>query len=295
MIDTEKSCPMGPQHILTLLVITCCLLVSGVGPALAHTSDDGRPATAAGELNALYRHALNRTPDPDGQSAYLSLADKDCRVGVLRFSYDILTSAEAARYLWSADRQTNAVYMTLLNRAPDPDGWKTYLAMNRSEGIDRSTVDIMKSQEYRNRLAAICQGRNSSLVGVYNRDEAAQIVDNLLRGAALGSVTCGINTLVKKLRKFKGKPSLGAIAAYSADLSEKISNTKGACKLVGQSALAATRIAYIASLDHPVYVNEVRTTSTGWISKKTTYTWHVGWTPSDTLTFGPGSVKGLRW
>lgn len=290
-----KTHLLGWRLVPLVIASACCLVAAIAVPATASWADDGREVSPNGELRAFYQHALNRAPDPEGERTYINLVEKDCKAGVLRFSYDILTSSEAEGYLRAPDRQTNAIYMTLLNRAPDSDGSIYYLAMNRNEGIDRSIVDIMASQEYHNRLTKICQGRESSTVGVLNGDEVAQSVNNLLTGASVGSVACGINTLVKKLSKLKGKPNLGAIAAYSADLSAKITGPNATCKLAKQTAMAAVWMAYISSRDHPVYAQEIRSVSTGWISKKTTYTWHIGWTPADTRTFGPGSVKGLRW
>ena len=219
-----------------------------------------------------------------------------CREGVLRFSYDLLTSREAERFLWAPDRQTNAVYLALLNRAPDPSGWATYLAMNRAEGIDRSTVDIMKSSEYRNRLRSICNGRHSpSRVGVYNVDEVAAIVQNLLTAALVGSVNCGITAIVKKMQKLKGRGHLPTIAAYSGQISTKIAGTNEACKLAKQLALGAAWAAYIGSRNHPVYVYELEThDKPGNISKTIRLTYAIGWTPSDTRTFA-GSFKVSRF
>jgi hypothetical protein len=278
----------------SIVALVTTVLVGGAGLALAPLAQaaDGRPATPEGELRSVYLHSLGRTADQGGVNTYLGLANQDCRAGVLRFSYDILTSPEAGRFLNAPDRQTNAIYMALLNRAPDPSGWATYLAMNRAEGIDRSTVDIMKSPEYRARLDGTCSGRQSpSRVGVYNGDEVAEIVQNLLTGASVGSVTCGINTFVKKMKRIKGRAALASIAAYSAQISAQAAGTSQTCKLAKQLALGAAWAAYIGSRNHPVYVYELEThDKPGRISKTIRYTYNIGWTPSDTRTFS-GSVK----
>ncbi|GAA2707213.1 hypothetical protein [Actinoplanes palleronii] len=206
---------------------------------------------------------------------------------------DLLNNPEAARFLNAPDRQTNAVFMALLNRAPDPSGWATYLAMNRAEGIDRSTVDIMKSPEYRSRLNAICAGRTSpSRVGVYNGAEVADIVQNLLTAASIGMLNCGVTSVVNKMKKkAKGAVGLPAIAAYSAEISSMAAGTSASCKLAKQLALGAAWAAYIGSRNHPVYVYDLQTEDkAGTISKTVRSTYKIGWTPADTRTFA-GSVK----
>jgi hypothetical protein len=134
------------RKLITALTVVS-VAVSGLALTSPARANDGRVVSPDGELRAFYLHGLNRSPDSSGLNTYLGASGRDCRAGVLRFSYDILAGPEAARFLWAPDRQANAVFMALLNRAPDPSGWTTYLAMNRAEGIERSTVDIMKSPE----------------------------------------------------------------------------------------------------------------------------------------------------
>ena len=284
------------RRVLTAVLTTMAVAVSGLAAVSPAQASDGRAMSPEGELRAVYQHGLGRGPDRGGIDTYLGRAGRDCREGVLRFSYDLLTSREAGRFLWAPDRQTNAVFMALLNRAPDPSGWATYLAMNRAEGIDRSTVDIMKSAEYRHRLNGICRGRHSpSRVGVYDRDEVAAIVQNLLNAALVGSLNCGVTSLVRKMRKLKGRGHLPTIAAYSAQISARTAGTNEACKLAKQMALGATWAAFIGSRNHPVYVYELETHDRpGRISRTVRLTYAIGWTPADTRTFA-GSFKVSRF
>ncbi len=282
------------RRILTAALTTAAIFATAlVGASTPAQAADGRAVSPEGELRAFYLHGLNRAPDAGGLNTYLGIANADCRAGVLRFSYDILTSPEAARFLWAPDRQTNAVFMALLNRAPDPSGWATYLAMNRAEGIDRSTVDIMKSPEYQSRLNAICAGRRSSNVSVYDQDDTARVIQNMLDAVAVGSITCGLNYAVKKMKKLRGRAGLAGIAAMSGEIAAKGAGLGEMCKLTKQVALAAAWAAYISSRNHPVYIKETVWVTSKFKIKTTHYTWQIGWTPSDTREFSGKVTTGL--
>jgi hypothetical protein len=119
-------------------------------------------------------------------------------------------------------------------------------------------------------------------------------VQKLLKAAAIGSVNCGISTVVKKMKKHKGRAGLASIAAYSADISAQGAGTNAACQLAKQLALGAAWAASIGSRNHPVYVYELATRDKpGTISQTMRYTYMIGRTPADTRTF-TGSVKVAR-
>ncbi len=80
-----------------------------------------------------------------------------------------------------------------------------------------------------------------------------------MQGAAVGSINCGISTVVKKLAKLRNRGGLAAIArATRLTATERLGKSKGACKLAGYAAMSAAQMAVIASQDHPVYVSEIR-------------------------------------
>ncbi len=81
-------------------------------------ADDAARGHPRGRTPRLVPARLNRAPDAAGERIHLDQVADDCETGVLRFSYEILTSAEARNFLNSADRKTNAIYMAPLNRVP---------------------------------------------------------------------------------------------------------------------------------------------------------------------------------
>jgi hypothetical protein len=131
----------------------------------------------------------------------------------------------------------------------------------------------------------------ASTARYYNPDEATKIVQNLLNGAMVGSISCGITAVVNKMKKYKARSELTMIAAYSGEIASKYAGTSATCKLAKQLALAATETAAIAGTGRNVWIEDDSTTdSCGIISKKVTLAYLIGTSPSRTLQFS-GSVK----
>jgi hypothetical protein len=279
----------------TVFAAVAAALVAGAGltagsPAQAY---DGRAVSPEGELRSVYRYALNRGPDRAERATHLGRATQGCKVGVLRFSFDVLAGREAARELHTPKQQTNGVFLALLDRAPDPSGWNTYLAMNRGEGLGRSTVDIMASADYRSRLARICAGRPASTVAVYKPDEVPGVVQSLLTAATVGSTSCAVTAVANRMRRYPGRAGLASVAAYSAEVGATAAGSNPTCRFAKQLALAAARAAAIGSTGHPVYVDQVMRTTVGARTRTVQYTFAIGPTPADTRAF-EGSVTAPK-
>jgi hypothetical protein len=134
----------------------------------------------------------------------------------------------------------------------------------------------------------------TTTAGTYSGDNTVRIVENFLNAAAVGSVACGITDIVKKMKKFKGRGGLPAIAAFSGEISAKAAGTNATCKLAKQMALAAAWTAYVGSTNPQVWVEERVSTDVGTVTKTITYTYRIGSSPRSTQTFS-GSVKMSRW
>jgi hypothetical protein len=186
----------------TILAIVCLCLTAAVGPAQAMNGNvpDNRPATGAGEITAMYWHGLNRDPDPAGFAQYMSFVNQDCRWGVLSGSFQILNSAEA-HDVWNNNPQTLAgmLYAALLNRPPDPGGLAAYTAAIAQRGLPWATAAMMSSDEYNNRLNAICPhpNDNATMYAWYNAKSFATSV--LFHNAASEALVCGLGTAYSKI------------------------------------------------------------------------------------------------
>jgi hypothetical protein len=132
--------------------------------------------------------------------------------------------------------------------------------------------------------------------GTYDVRQAEAISRNLLKGATVAGVGCGMHNLAKELQgnKAVGKTYLGAIAQKSAQAASHVAKSKGFCKSAAELLAAGTLVAYYANQTGHVYVMETTTTDTGILSKTVTYTYDVGPEPGDTKRF-TSSTKVARW
>ncbi|MCO8269784.1 hypothetical protein M1L60_04155 [Actinoplanes sp. TRM 88003] len=138
---------------------------------------------------------------------------------------------------------------------------------------------------------AVAAPAQAATARYYNSDETVQIVQNLLNGATVGSVTCGITAVVNKMKKFKGRAGLASIAAYSGEISAKTAGTAATCKLAKQLALAAAWTATVGRDGASVYIEDnTHTDNCGIVSKKVTFSYRIGPSPDRTVPFS-GSVK----
>ena len=278
-----------------IAAVVAAVLVTGAGLTTGPSAQayDGRAVSPQGELRSVHLHALDRRPDKGERRSLLALARHDCKAGVLRFSFDVLAGREAGRNLPTADRRTRAQFLALLDRAPDPAGWATYLAMNRAATIDRATVEIMTSPEYRGRLTRICTGRPSGHAAVYSPDEIAGVAQTLLTGATIAPATCSVTGIVNRMRTHRGRAGLASVAAYAGPLRAAATGGNATCRFAQQIALAAAWAATVAGTGHPVYIGQALRTTTAATTRTAHYTFSIGRTPADTRTF-TGSVTAPR-
>jgi hypothetical protein len=139
--------------------------------------------------------------------------------------------------------------------------------------------------------AGVASPAQASTARYYNSDETVRIVHNFLNAAAVGSISCGITSVVNKMKKFKGKAGLASIAAYSGEISAKTAGTSATCKLAKQLALAAAWTAAVGRDGAPVFIEDSsHTDRCGIISKKITYSYRIGPSPARAVPFS-GSVK----
>ena len=279
----------------TAIAAVAAVLVTGAGlttgsPAQAY---DGRAVSPQGELRSIFLHALDRQPGKPARDAYLPAAGRDCKAGVLRFSFDVLASPAAGKHLTTANRRTSALYLSLLDRAPDPAGWATYVAMNRSATIDRATVDIMMSAEYRSRLTRVCAGLPSGHAAVYTPDEIAGVVQTLLAVTTVAPAACPVTGIVDRMRAHRGRAGLASAGAYSGQLHAAAVGSNATCRFAQQIALGAAWAAAIAGTGHPVYIGQDLRTTTAATTRTAHYTFTIGRNPAGTRTFA-GSVTAPK-
>lgn len=128
----------------------------------------------------------------------------------------------------------------------------------------------------------------------YQGDQVVQIVRNLGNGAAVGMLTCGLDSLIKKVKGVKNRGGLPAIAALSAEIAGKEANVKGMCKFAHQLLKAAVYTAALGLLDRPVWVEEIEVTEVKFVKKTVTTTYLIGLSNTNTQKFS-GSVTMGRW
>ncbi|GAA0804200.1 hypothetical protein [Spirilliplanes yamanashiensis] len=279
----------------TAIAAAVAALVTGAGlttgtPAQAY---DGRAVSPQGELRSIYLHALDRQPHRAARDAFLPPAARDCRAGVLRFSFDVLTSPAVARHLPTAGRRTSALYLSLLDRAPDTSGWAAHTAMSKAAGLERATVDVMMSAEYRNRLTRLCAGLPSGHAAVYSPDEIAGVVQTLLLSTTVAPATCAVTGVVGRMRAHRGRAGLASVAAYSGQLATAAVGTNPTCRFAQQIALGAAWAASIAATGHPVYIGQSLVTTTAATTRTAHYTFTIGRDPAGVRTF-TGSVTAPK-
>lgn len=126
----------------------------------------------------------------------------------------------------------------------------------------------------------------------YAGKASEQIVQNFVVDAMIGSINCGISSLVKQMKnKAKTGGYLTAIAAMSGEIAAKTAGTSATCKLAKQFALAAATTAVVDLAYGRVWIEDASTAdSCGVVSQKITYTYLVGPSPARTTRFS-GSVK----
>lgn len=187
--------------------------ISVTGPAQAN---DGRAVNDRGEIRAVLHHTMGRNPDgaqPDHHSVphYMAgVKSLKCQWGVLDATYRMATSEEAKRR-WGHNPQHLAgmLYAALLNRAPDPDGLKTYTWAIQVHGLDWATRQMMGSNEYLNRQMRYCSiSTPGPAAGMYNWETALDYAKNtLLPHAARLFAACGATKALEKVTSIRPNPT----------------------------------------------------------------------------------------
>jgi peptidoglycan hydrolase-like protein with peptidoglycan-binding domain len=160
---------------------------------------DRRPTSAEGEITALYLHGLNRDPDAGSFTKHAGEAQRDCRWGVLKSSYSIMTAPEA-RNVWRNDPQALAemLHASLLNRPADPGELQAYTGAIRDRGLESVTVSTLASDEYNRRLDRICPSGGTARMRT-SAEAQAFAVDELWPRAENLAIACGVTTGLQKV------------------------------------------------------------------------------------------------
>ncbi|MER6288394.1 hypothetical protein [Streptomyces sviceus] len=144
-----------------MMAVLAALLISAA-PGVAN-ADIGRPNNAETDIENYYREFLGRPSDPGGFNSYRNRMWSDCKFGVLAAGMMIGDSQEAHNHLRTPNAFVPAMFRALLNRNADSGGLQTYVNAVNARGYRWAIRDIQASQEFHNRLNAMCQGRRGSM------------------------------------------------------------------------------------------------------------------------------------
>jgi hypothetical protein len=272
IVEGEVMQGIASREVLRLVaaLMLAALVLGSLGAAPAHAAD-GREVNPRSELEWGYRHALGRGPDPSGWATYTREIDHDCRRGVMLASYDLLTSQEA-RHKWDPspaplnETLVGAMYAALLNRAPDPGGFHTWVGVANQRGFPRAVTGVLSSPEYRDRLARICAGRKSTNATMLNGSETKQHADGLIDGASDLLLACGIQSFVKFFLPLRGVPRQAAAVNAAARAFLQLAGTGKACKAGALTLEQAGYMLYLRELDYPVYFSLEQWHSRSWVA-----------------------------
>lgn len=239
------------------LMLAFALLTSTVIVSPVHAAD-GRAISPEGELDALYRHGLGRAADGGGWQFYTERIHRDCRWGVLRASYEILTSPEALNRWRTPENLVGAIYAGLLDRAPDPDGFATWVNVTRVRGFPLAVTNVLASPEYRGRLNRICagrEGREPAQAAVLSPTESLNVYRGLWDASKWLAAGCGIQ-LVAFVTPIQGAHLALPIvqkALKLAKAAEAYDLIFGTCRAWYEIFSAAKHGWSLARLDYPVF------------------------------------------
>jgi hypothetical protein len=280
------------RHISIGVLPIAAAVVVAVAAAIPASAMDGnvpdnRPATAAGEITAMYWHGLNRDPDAGGFNSYMWFANQNCRWGVLSASFQILNSAEAHN-VWQNNPQRLAgmLYAALLNRPPDPGGLNTYTNAIAQRGLPWATASMMASDEYNLRLKQICPNPDET-ADMYSWQDAQTFVWNvLLHNAATEAIVCGSKAALDRIDAILGDTETPVTEFISATvgLAEWFNNTFGldqSCGAVKAYLAAALGVELTVNFgeDNPVFI-EFEVGSPSGLSQQRSFTIRVGPNPT---------------
>lgn len=214
------------RFIAATLVCVGAILVAAPTTAMAA---DGRAVSPEGELNALFRHGLGRGPDSGAWNLYMERTNATCREGVMRFSYDILISAEARNKWRTPENLVGSIYAALLDRAPDPGGFRTYVELTKARGFPLAVTHILASREYRDRLGRLCNGRAYSNATMLLGDASNNVATSFEGVFRTHLLACGINTVVNPFMPLKVAWYTKATLKFALGQLEPYKSNKGGC------------------------------------------------------------------
>jgi hypothetical protein len=177
-------------RVLTSTFIALTFFASVAAAQQPCTTDAGRV------VSELYRHVLQRGPDPGAQHWQQQLANGNMTVRDLVRS--LVTSQEHMQRFGQAEageavtyeRAVATMYRHVLGRQPDPGGQRDHAVLAQQRGMDAVAENLVNSQEYRNNFGdwgvpgsggmTFCARGNSS--ANTNNNNNGQIADNRFRG-----------------------------------------------------------------------------------------------------------------
>jgi hypothetical protein len=284
-----------------LLLLALALLL-GIMPKESFAGD-GRPNTPKGEIIAQYRHSLDREPDPGGLANYMSFVNKNCQWGIIDGSFKIANSAEA-RNRWSRNGDTNKnlagmLYASLLDRAPDPGGLDTYTNNIRKRGLEWANAEMLGSEEYRKRLATICNakdGLNASMFDWRSAEEFANEV--LLHNAKVMGANCAVIKGIQKVTSLSSDNErgrelfIGVVGEITKRIHGKLSDECGAALAYIKAMWRIDQIIHAGAGHNPVLI-QFDTHRSWWTLRSVKYfTVRIGPDPTHWTRFD-GKVGGF--
>ena len=202
------------------------------GAPVTSPAPSANAGSPTGELTALYVHFLDRQPDGVSWNNYMNSGlgiNSDCRSGMLRATYDIATSAEAINRWQTPQNLAGAIYAGMLDRVPDPAGLQHYTSLIQGEGMGAAVMDVMASQEYKNRMNVFCAGHSTTNATVLNPSDSSGIAHGLTDVAKTTAEACGVSELTGRMFKLWGVPSPAIAIDAAAKLALKYAGTSKAC------------------------------------------------------------------
>nr|WSZ19513.1 DUF4214 domain-containing protein [Streptomyces canus] len=202
-----------------LMMTALAALIVCAAPGVAN-ADIGRPNNAETDIENYYREFLGRPSDPGGFNNYRDRMWNDCKFGVLTAGMMIGDSQESHNHLRTPNAFVPAMYRALLNRNADPSGLQAYVNAVNTRGYRWAIRDIQASQEFRNRLNAMCQGRRGSMTqNELKPDQAVSAAIGINNAGMTLIKACAVGTVINLVG---GATTRGLYAASKAIKAAKL-------------------------------------------------------------------------
>ncbi len=206
---------------------THAALTASVSTPAPATAANGRAASPDGELTAYFIHGLGREPDPGGFENYMSFIRQDCRWGLLDAGIKLLDSEEAHNRWGTTESKVGALYAALLNRAPDPGGFNTYVHAVNTRGMRWAITSIQSSPEFHNRFAPICNGWSQTNATLWDPQQGVLQAIAIHDAAEPLLWACGVSILTPGIGKIKLLRDASRLIKWSASAALAAAQARG--------------------------------------------------------------------